>query len=158
MTKRRSAKWLVKAVLHGEWTCDSALEEHLHESYEGPLAILPYSKLNRALCYANMKWWDRVLDLQDGPMTVAEIIKAFRLKPFLPLYARQENAAVHLGDLVKYGCEDYRVIGRREVWPFAAPRCGSFEVFIEKEDGNGFTFVDEFEFDNDEEEEEDVKI
>jgi hypothetical protein len=154
MTKRRSAKWLVKAVLTGEWTCESALEEHLHENYRGPLAILPYSKLNRALCYANMNLWDRELELKDGPMTVAEIIREFGLKPFLQLYARQENAAVHLGDLVKCDGEDYRVIGRREVWPFAAPRCASFEVFIEKEDGTGFTFVEEFEFDSDEEAEE----
>jgi hypothetical protein len=153
MTKRRSAKWLVKAVLTGEWTCDSALEEHLHENYRGPLAILPDSKLNRALCYANMKWWDRELELQDGPMTVAEIIREFRLTPFLPLYARQETAAVHLGDLVKYDGQDYRVIGRREVWPFAAPRYGNFEVFIEKEDGTGYTVVEEFEFDNDDKEE-----
>ena len=71
MVKRRSAKWLVKAVLEGDWTCDSALEEHLHENYHGPLAILGYSKLNQALCYANMGWWDRLLELQDGPMTVA---------------------------------------------------------------------------------------
>jgi hypothetical protein len=155
MVKRRSAKWLVKAVLAGEWTCDAALEEHLHENYQGPFAILPYSKLNRALCYANMKWWDRVLDLRDGPMTVAEIVKEFGLTPFLPLYARQENATVHLGDVVKHDGEDYRVIGRREVWAFAAPRCDDFEVFIEKDDGSGFTFVGEFEFDSDEEE--DVK-
>jgi hypothetical protein len=144
----------MKAVLQGEWTCDSALEAHLHENYQGPLAILPHSKLSRVLCYANMGWWGRELDLQDGPITVAEIIEEFGLKPFLPLYARQENATVHLGDLVKYGDEDYRVIGRREVWPFAAPRFGGFEIFIEKEDGTDFTFVEEFEFDNDEEEEE----
>src|SRR5437899_1497898 len=100
MAKRRSAKWLVNAVLEGDWTCDSALEEHLHENYEGPLAILGYSKMNRALCYANMRWWDRVLELQDGPLAVAEIIKECGLKPFLPLYARHENATVHLGDVV----------------------------------------------------------
>jgi hypothetical protein len=151
---------LVKAVLTGEWTCDSALEEHLHENYRGPLAIIRCSMLDRALCYANMEWWDRVLELEDGPMTVAEIVKEFRLEPFLPLYARQENATVHLGDVVQYDGQDCRVIGRREVWPFAAPRCSNFEVFIERDDGNGFTFVEEFEFDNDEEEgdEEAVKI
>jgi hypothetical protein len=154
MTKHRSPKWLVKAVLRGEWTLDSALEEHLHNNYQGALSLPAYSKLDRTLCYANMGWWDRVLELRDGPMTVAEIVKEFGLKPFLPLYARQENITVHLGDLVKYGGEEYRVIGRREVWPFAAPRCASFEVFIEKEDGTDFTFVEEFEFDSDEEAEE----
>jgi hypothetical protein len=132
------------------------LEEHLHENYRGPLAILGYSMLDRALCYANMGWWERVLELQDGPLSVAEIIKGFGLKPFLPLYARQENAAVHLGDVVRYDGQHYRVIGRREVWAFAAPRCDDFEVFIESDDPDTFTFVGEFELNNDEEE--DVKI
>ena len=159
MVKRRSAKWLVKAVLEGEWTCDSALEEHLHENYHGPLAILGYSKMNRALCYANMGWWDRLLELQDGPLTVAEIIKEFGLKPFLPLYARQENADIRLGDLVKYDGEVYRVVGRREVWPYAAPRCDDFELFLEGEDPSTFTFVGESMLDSDEEDdEEDEKV
>ena len=149
---RRSAKWLARAVLEGRWTCSSALEEHLHENYRGPLAILGDSKLDRALCYANMGWQDRVLELQDGPMTVAEVIKEYRLKPFLPLYARQENATARLGDLVDYDGEVYRVVGRREVWPYAAPRCDDFELFIESEDGSGFTFVGESMLDNEEEE------
>jgi hypothetical protein len=153
---RRSAKWLVKAVLEGEWTCESALEEHLHENYQGSLSILGYSKMNRALCYANMGWWDRVLELQDGPMTVAEIIKEFRLKPFLPLYARQENADFRLGDVVDHDGEVCRVVGRREVWPYAAPRTDDFELFLESEDGGTFTLVGESMLDSDEDE--DVKI
>jgi hypothetical protein len=159
MAKRQSAKWLAKAVLEGEWTCDSALEEHLHENYRGPLAIPPYSKVHRALCFANMGWRDRVLELQDGPMTVAEVIEEFGLKPFLPLYARQENADIHLGDLVKYDGDVYRVVGRREVWPYAAPRTDDFELFLEGEDPSTFTLVGESMLDSDEEDdEEDEKI
>jgi hypothetical protein len=159
MAKRRSAKWLVKAVLEGEWTCDSALEEHLHENYRGSLAILPYSKVHRALCFANMGWWDRVLELQDGPMTVAEVIEEFGLKPFLPLYDRQEEASIRRGDLVTYDGDVYRVVGRREVWPYSAPRTDDFELFLEREDGSGFTFVGESMLDSDEEDdEEDEKI
>jgi hypothetical protein len=148
----RSAKWLAKAVLEGRWDCNSALEEHLHENYRGPLAILPYSKLDRALCFANMGWRDRVLELQDGHMTVAEIIKEFRLTPFLPLYARQEHATARLGEPVTYDGEVYRVVGRREVWPYAAPRTDDFELFIESEDGCTFTAVGEAEVNNDEDE------
>ncbi len=158
MVKRRSAKWLVKAVLEGEWTCDSALEEHLHENYHGPLAILGYSKMNCALCYANMGWRDRVLELRDGPMSVAEIIEEYGLEPFLPLYNRQEESDIRQGDLVTYDGEVYRVVGRREVWPYAAPRTDDFELFLEKEDGSGFTFVGESMLDGDDEEEEDVRI
>jgi hypothetical protein len=156
---RRSAKWLARAVLEGRWTCNSALEEHLHENYRGPLAIPGYSKLERALCFANMGWRDRVLELQDGPMTVAEIIKEFRLQPFLPLYARHENATVRLGDLVDYDGEVYRVVGRREVWPYAAPRTDDFELFLESEDGGRFTLVDESMLDSgDDDDDEDVGI
>ena len=155
MVKRRSAKWLARAVLEGEWTCYSALEEHLHENYQGPLAIPGYFEVDQALCYANMGWWDRVL---EGPMTVAEIVDEFGLKPFLPLYARQENADIHLGDLVKYEGEVFRVVGRREVWPYAAPRTDAFELFLESEDGSTFTFVGESMLDSDEEDDEDEKI
>jgi len=156
---KRSAKWLARAVLDGRWTCNGALEEHLHENYRGPLPILGYSMLDRALCYANMGWRDRVLELQDGPMTVAEVIKEFGLKPFLPLYTRQENADFRLGDVVKYDGEVYRVVGRREVWPYAAPRCDDFELLLEGEDPSTFTFVGESMLDSDEEDdEEDEKI
>lgn len=158
MVKRRSAKWLARAVLRGEWTCDSALEEHLHENYRGPLAVLPHSKVHRALCFANMGWRDRVLELSDGPLSVAEVIEEYGLEPFLPLYDRLEQASIRRGDLVTYDGEDYRVVGRREVWPYAAPRTDDFELFLEKEDGSGFTFVGESMLDGDDEEAEDVRI
>jgi hypothetical protein len=158
MTRRRSAKWLAKAVLEGEWTCDSALEEHLHENYRGPLAIPPYSEVHRALCYANMGWRDRVLELSDGPMTVAEIITEFGLEPFLPLYDRQEEADIRLGDPVTYDGDVYRVVGRREVWPYAAPRTDDFELFLESEDGGTFTFVGESMLDGDEDEDDDEAV
>ncbi len=152
MVKQRSAKWLVKTVLEGRWTCDSALEEHLHENYRGPLAILGYSNLNRALCFANMGWCDRVLEPSDGPMSVAEIIEEYGLEPFLPLYDRREQASIGRGDLVTYDGEVYRVVGRREVWPYAAPRYDDFELFLESEDGSTFTFVGESMLDSDEDE------
>jgi hypothetical protein len=156
MSKRRSAKWLAKAVLEGRWTCDSALEEHLHENYRGPLAIPPYSKVHRALCFANMGRRDRVLELSDGPMSVAEIIEEFGLTPFLPLYDRQEGADIRLGDPVTYEGEVYRVVGRREVWPYAAPRTDDFELFIEGEDGGTFTVVGESEVNDDQDEDDGI--
>ena len=55
--------------------------------------------------------------------------------------------------------EVYRVVGRREVWPYAAPRCDDFELFLEGENPSTFTFVGESVLDNDEEDdEEDEKI
>ena len=143
MAKRRTAKWLVKAVLDGRWDCNAALEEHLHENYQGPLDIPPYSRIHLAICCANMGWNDRVLDLDGGPMTVAEVVKEFGLEPFLPIFDRQEEVEFRLGEFVTYDDEVYRVVGRREVWPYAAPRFDDFELFIESEDGSTFAFVEE---------------
>jgi hypothetical protein len=88
---------------------------------------------------------DRVLELSGGPLTVAEAIDEFGLGPFLPLFDRQEEACIRRGDLVTYDGEVYRVIKRREVWPFAAPRCDDHEVFLETPAGEPFGFVGESE-------------
>jgi hypothetical protein len=140
---RRSAKWLVKAVMSGEWTLDSAIEEQLHENYQGRLDLPPYSTVNLALCYWNMGWRDRQVNFWDESMTVAEIITEFGLEPFLPLLDRQENVLVQRGDLVIYDNKMYQVIGRREVSPFAERLVDDFEVFIEALDGSTFDFVEE---------------
>jgi hypothetical protein len=103
-----------------------------------------------------MGWWDRVLEPSDGPLTVAQAVEEFGLEPFLPLYDRQEEADIRLGDLVTCDGEVYRVVGRREVWPYAAPRCDDFELFIESEDGSTFTLVGESMLDSDEEDDEEA--
>ena len=147
--KRRSAKWLVKAVRAGKCDCDSALEEHLHENYRGQLGVPPFQKVQLALCYFNMGWRDRVLDLRDGPIKVSEVIQEFGLEPFLPLFNRQEDANFKKGDVVRYGNEHWgyvcRVIGRRAVTPFAMPRFDDWEVFLETSDGETAGFVGESE-------------
>jgi hypothetical protein len=125
------------------------LEEHLHENYRGPLSTPSFSKVYLALCYFNMGWRERVLELRNGPMTVAQIIHEFGLEPFLPLFDRQEEASFGQGELVRYGNEfwgsDCRVLGRREVTPFAICRLDDWEVFIEALDGKTAGFVGESE-------------
>ena len=157
MAKRQSAKALVKAAFNGELTVYAALEEHLHENYRGELDVPDSFEVDLAICYANMGWLDRTLE--DSSMSVAGFIKEFGLKPFLPLLDRQEKARFKKGDLVKYEGEVYRVIGRREVSPFAAFSTDDFEVFIEplKEDGTaGFVPENEiFSMDEAEEDESD---
>ena len=145
MAKRRSAKWLAKAVLDGCWESNAALEEHLHENYQGPLDIPPYSRIHLAICCVNMGWQDRVLELDNGPLTAGEVVREFGLEPFLPLFDRQEEVEFRRGDLVAYYDEVYRVVGRREVWPDAEFRLDDFELFIESEDGGTFAFVGESE-------------
>jgi hypothetical protein len=153
MTKRRSAKWLAKAVLNGDWTFDAATEEHLHENYRGPLDILPHSKMILALCYAVMGWQDRQIVIWGEPFTVGEVIKEFGLEPFVPMFDRTEGARFQKGEIVTYEREQYRVIGRREVSPLADHGFDAFEVFIEQLSGDGtsgFVGEDTLEEENDE--------
>lgn len=153
MVKQRSAKWLAKAVLNGDWTFDAAIEEHLHENYRGPFDIPPYSQVNVALCYFNMGWQDRQLVLWGEPFTVAEVIKEYGLESFVPLFDRFEDARFQKGEIVTYEGEQYRVIGRREVSPSAGHGFDAFEVFIEPFNGDGtsgFVGEDSVEEENDE--------
>jgi hypothetical protein len=96
-----------------------------------------------------MGWRDRLLDLPNGPLTVAEVIEEFGLRPFLPLFDRREGARFAKGEVVRYGNEHwsytYRVIGRREVTPFAMLRLDDWELFLESLDGGTTGFVGESE-------------
>lgn len=147
--KRRSAKSLVRAVRDGKYDCDSALEEHLHENYRGSLTVSSIEEVHLALCYFNMGWQNRVLDVGGDSMTVAEVVNEFGLKPFLPLFDRHEEAAFRKGDQVRWGAESWEyvgtIIGRRAVTPFAVPRFDEWEVFIESLDGESVGFVSESE-------------
>jgi len=151
MARKRSAKAWVKQVQDGKIDCDSALEEHLHENYQGPLdgPSLLFETAHLALCCFNMGRLDRVLDLQDGPMKVGQIIKEFGLEPFLPLFDQQEEALFRKGQVVRFGNEswgwDCRVIGRRAFTPFALYRTADWELFLEALDGKIVGFVGESE-------------
>jgi hypothetical protein len=145
MARKRSAKSWVELVLEGQYDCDAALEEHLWENYQGPLEVPSFSKVHLALCCFNMGERERILELADGPIAVAEVIEEFGLAPWLPLFDRREDAIFHKGDLVSYGDDACRVIGRREVTPFAIPRFDDWEVFVETLDGGTAGFVGESE-------------
>ena len=129
---------LAQAVRSGERTFDEALEEFLEEKYDGPLELV-----YKAIAYWNMGWHDRELDLDDGPLTVAEFVKEFGLEPFLPLLDRHEELEYSLGDIVIYAGLSYQVIGRREVSPLAVPRFDNWELLIEALDGSVSDFVGE---------------
>ena len=149
MPRKRSAAELVEEIQDGSRDCDSALEKHLHENYRGALEIPSFPDVLLALCCFNMGWLNRVLDLRDGTMDVAEIIREFDLEPFLPLFDRHDDAVFKKGDVVHWGMESWgqvcRVIGRRQVTQFALPRVGDWELFIESLDGESLGFVDESE-------------
>ena len=60
MSKQHDAKALVEAVLAGDLTFDTALEEHLDDD------DADLERINAALCYFNLNQLDEVLDV-DGP-------------------------------------------------------------------------------------------
>ena len=147
MTRQRTARYLVEAVLDDRQDCDAALEYYLHEFYRGPLNVPSITNVHLALCCFNAGQRDRVLELKGGPMTVQAIIEEFGLAPWLPLFDRKENARFTKGQLVRYGNEywgyDCRVLGRRAVTPFAMPRFDDWEVFLDTLDGKIAGFVGE---------------
>lgn len=147
MPRKRSAKSLVNAVLREEIDCDGAIEEHLNDNYRGRLEAPSLEIVHAALCYANRGQADRLLDLPDGAMTVAQVVEEFGLEPFAPLLDdkaldRHHEIRYPVGTLVDWegSC---RVIGRRQVTIFAMPREDEFEVFIETQEGTPLYFVGE---------------
>jgi hypothetical protein len=150
MPRKRSAKAWVKKVQDGECDCDSALEAHLAENYRGPLDVPAGDKVHLALCCFNrVSLRDRVLELRDGPVTVSQLIKELGLEPFCPLFDQQQEARFKMGDVVRFGNEHWgyvcRVLGRREVTPFAMLRTDDWEIFLEALDGQIVGFVGECE-------------
>lgn len=148
MLKSRSAKSLVKAVLNGVIDPDDAIQQHLDDNYRGRLETPSLKIVHATLGYFNRGQLGRSLDLPDGPMTVAAVVKEFGLEPFAPLLNDQEpdrhgEVRYSVGTLVDFWGDVCRVIGRRRVTIQAMPREDEFEVFIENEDGTPLYFVGE---------------
>lgn len=148
MAKRRSAKSLVKAVLHEWMDGDEAIRRHLDDNYRGRLEPPSLEVAHAALGHFNLGRLDRVLNLPDGPMPVAEVVAEFGLGPFAPLLDdkepdRQGEIRHPVGSLVDFWGEVCRVIGRRRATIHAMPREDEFEVFLEKLDGTPLYFVGE---------------
>jgi hypothetical protein len=148
MVKSRSAMSLVKAVLNGQIVPDGAIQQHLDDNYRGRLETPSLKIVHATLGYFNRGQLDRSLDLPDGPMTVAGIVKEFGLEPFAPLLNNQEpdrhgEVRFPIGTLVDCWGDVCRVIGRRRVTIQAMPREDEFEVFIESEDSTPLYFVGE---------------
>ncbi len=147
MSVEHNTKALIEAVLEGELTFDSALEDHL-DQYRGALEIPDPEIIQVALCYANLGRTKETIDLSDGPLTVARVVEEFCLGPFAPLLDdkepdHQNEIRYPLGTLVDFSGEVCRVIGRRRVTILAMPREDEFEVFLESLEGKPMYFVGE---------------
>lgn len=129
---------LAEAVREGRMTLEAALEEHLDGKTDHS-----EEDVIRTLAHHNMGWAERMVELDDRTLTVAEFVNELDLAPFLPLLDRIESFKYPLGDLVTYEDEAYMVIGRRAVTALAAPKFGDFELLIESLTGNRVGFVSE---------------
>ncbi len=140
MKKQHDAKALVEAILGGDLTFETALEQHLDDD------DADLERINAALCYFNLNRLDKVLDV-DGP-TVAEVIEQFGLGPFATLLNdnepdRHNEIRYPVGTLVDFYGDVCKVIGRRRTTILAMPAEDDFEVFLESVDGTPKYFVGE---------------
>ena len=133
-----NATSLAEAVREGRMTLEAALEEHLDGKTD-----LSEEDVIRTLAHHNMGWQERMIELDDHTLTVAEFVKDLALEPFLPLLDRTEGFKFPLGDLVVYEDEAFQVIGRRAITALAVPRFGDFELLIESLTRNMAGFVSE---------------
>lgn len=133
-----NAKSLAEAVREGRMTLEAALEELLDGKTDQP-----EEDVIRTLAHHNMGWLDRMIELDDRTLTVAEFVKELDLAPFLPLLDRTEDFKWPLGEIVAYEGEAFQVIGRRAITALAVPRFGDFELLIESLSRNMAGFVSE---------------
>jgi hypothetical protein len=141
MNKQHDAKSLVEAILGGDLTFETALEQHLDDD------DADLERIYAALCYFNVGHLGRVLDLPGDP-TVAQVIEQFGLGPFATLLNDKEpdrhgEIRYPVGTLVDFYGDVCKVIGRRRTTILAMPAEDDFEVFLESVDGKPKYFVGE---------------
>jgi hypothetical protein len=84
MPRRRSVNTLLR-----EQDFDIALECHLHENYDGPLELPSLKTVYAVLCYASIGEGDKVVDSTENPMTAAQVVEEFGLRPFVLLLMKR---------------------------------------------------------------------
>ena len=140
MTANNDTKALVEAILDGDISFETALEQHLEDA----------SDLNRiyaAICYSHLGQLDRVIDLPGDP-TVTQVIEQYDLEPFAPFVNdqgldRHDEIKFPVGKQVNFYGDVCKVIGRRRTTILAMPADDDFELFLESRDGHPMYFVGE---------------
>jgi hypothetical protein len=81
---RRNSKALAAAYKEGRLSLDDALKGHLRNINMGSVGDRAFFEIKLALGFANLGVMDkRVGWFGDRPLTVSQVIKDFRLQPFL---------------------------------------------------------------------------
>ena len=137
MTANKDTNALVEAILDGDISFETALEQHLEDAPD-------LNRIYAAICYSRLGQLDRVIDLPGTP-TVAQVIEQYDLGPFAPLVNDQGHDEIRfpVGTLVDFYDHICKVIGRRRTTILALPADDDFEVFLESRDGQPMYFVGE---------------
>jgi len=140
MTANKDTKTSVEAILDGDISFETALEQHLEDAPD-------LNRIYAAICYSRLGQLDRVIDLPGDP-TVAQVIEQYDLGLFAPLVNdqgldRHDEIRFPVGTLVNFYGDVCKVIGRRKATILALPADDEFEVLLESWDGHPMYFVGE---------------
>ena len=140
MTASKDTKGLVEAILDGDISFETALEQHLEDASD-------LDRIYAAICYSNIGQLDRVIDLPGDP-TVAQVNEQYDLGPFAPIVNdqgldRHDEIRFPVGTLVNFYGDACKVIGRRKTTILALPADDDYELFLEARDGHPMYFVGE---------------
>lgn len=140
MTANEDTKTSVEAILDGDISFETALEQHLEDASDMNL-------IYAAICYSHLGQFDRVIDLPGNP-TVSEFMEQHQLGPFAPLVNdqgldRHDEIRFPIGTLVDFYGDICKVIGRRRTTFLALPADNAFELFLESREGHPMYFVGE---------------
>jgi hypothetical protein len=140
MTANNDTKGLVEAILDGNISFETALEQFIGDASD-------LHRIYAAICYLHLGQLDRAIDLPGDP-TVAQVIEQYDLEPFAPLMNdhaldRHNEIRFPVGTLVDFYGDVCKVIGRRRTTILAMPADDDFELFLESRDGHPMYFVGE---------------
>jgi hypothetical protein len=81
---RRRSKALAAAYKEGRLSLDAALKDHFRNINIGPVGDKVFFVTKLALGFANLGAMDKAVGWSnDRPLTVGQVIKDFKLRPFL---------------------------------------------------------------------------
>ena len=140
MAANNDTNALVEAILNGDLSFETALEQHLEDAPD-------LNRIYAAIYYSHLGQLDRVIDLPGDP-TVAQVIEQYDLEPLAPLVNdqgldRHDEIKFPVGTQVVFYGDSCKVIGRRRTTILALPADDDFELFLESRDGHPMYFVGE---------------
>jgi hypothetical protein len=84
MKEPRSTEELAALYKQGRLALDAALEQHFRNLGLWPVSVDDFLTIQLAIGFGNLRVTDKIVSLSgDRTLTVAQVIEAFKLRPFL---------------------------------------------------------------------------